>query len=56
MKKKVAEILTLKPKARDNDFYLMYWMWKDEFHALNSKNNISLDFDRANIVKKRSRI
>ncbi len=50
VKKKVAEILTLKPKARDNDFYLMYWVWQDEFYELNKNNNISLDFDRTNIV------
>ena len=50
MKKKIAEILTLKPKARDNDFYLMYWMWKDEFYTLNKNTNISLDFDKTNIV------
>ena len=50
MKKKVAEILTLKRKARDNDFYLMYWVWKREFENINAKQDISLDFDRANIV------
>ena len=50
VKKKVAEILTLKPKARDNDFYLMYWVWQDEFYELNKENEISLDFDRTNIV------
>ena len=50
MKKKVANILTLKRKARDNDFYLMYWVWRDEFHSLNSKNEIPIDFDKTNIV------
>ena len=50
MKNKVAEVLKLQKKARDNDFYLMYWVWKTEFHTLNSKNEISIDFDRTNIV------
>ena len=50
MKKKVAEILRMKRKARDNDFYLMYWVWKREFENINSEQQISLDFDRTNIV------
>ena len=50
MKKKVADILTLKSKSRDNDFYLMYWVWKNEFQALNVSNKMMLDFDRTNIV------
>ena len=50
MKKKVAEILTLKSKARDSDFYLMYWVWKNEFYALNKDNGITMDFDKTNIV------
>ena len=50
MKKKVADILTLKSKSRDNDFYLMYWVWKNEFQALNVSNKMTLDFDRTNIV------
>ena len=50
MKKKVAEILTLKRKSRDNDFYLMYYVWRNEFYALNKDNDISIDFDKTNIV------
>ena len=50
MRKKIAEILTLKPKARDNDFYLMYWMWRDEFYILNKDTQLELDFDKTNIV------
>ena len=50
IKKKVAEILTLKTKARDNDFYLMYWIWRDEFEALNSEHEVTLDFDKTNII------
>ena len=40
----------MKRKARDNDFYLMYWVWKREFENINSEQQISLDFDRTNIV------
>ncbi len=49
VKKKAAEILTLKPETRDSDFYLMYYIWKDEFDALDI-SEIKLDFDRINIV------
>ena len=50
MKEKVRDILTIKSKARDNDFYLMYWVWKQEFAKLNSKYEITIDFDKTNIV------
>ena len=49
VKKKVAEIMTLKPATRDNDFYLMYWVWKDEFEALEI-TDIELNFDKVNIL------
>ena len=44
---KVAEILRMKRKARDNDFYLMYWVWKREFENINSEQQISLENSRA---------
>ena len=50
VKKKVAEIMTLKPESRDNDFYLMYWIWRNEFHSVNKEHNIELNFDKANIL------
>ena len=49
MKNKVKKILLLKKQARDNDFYLMYWIWKQEFENLDI-NNIQIDFDRTNII------
>ena len=49
VKKKAAEILTLKPETRDSDFYLMYWVWKDEFDALDI-TDIQLNFDKMNIL------
>ena len=33
----------LKKKSRDNDFYLMYWIWKSEFDKLNISNNLKID-------------
>ena len=52
VKKKVAEIMTLKPETRDNDFYLMYWIWKGEFETLPflAKQNLQIDFDKTNII------
>lgn len=50
MKDKVRKVLMLKTKSRDNDFYLMYWIWKSEFDQLNLSNNLKIDFDRANII------
>ena len=49
VKKKAAEILTLKPETRDSDFYLMYWVWKHEFDALDI-TDIQLNFDKMNIL------
>ena len=49
VKKKVAEILTLKPETRDSDFYLMYWVWKQEFDLLDL-SDVKLEFDKINIV------
>ena len=49
VKKKAAEIMTLKPETRDSDFYLMYWVWKDEFEALEI-TDIELNFDKVNIL------
>ena len=47
MKEKVEEVLRQKVQARDNDFYLMYWVWKEEF----SKSiEHDIEFDRSNIV------
>tara|TARA_R110002012_G_C11279286_1_gene570481 strand:+ start:132 stop:488 length:357 start_codon:yes stop_codon:yes gene_type:complete len=52
VKKKAAELLTLKPETRDNDFYLMYWIWKDEFNALDYglEQDVILDFDKTNVI------
>ena len=52
VKKKVAEIMTLKPATRDNDFYLMYWVWKEEFDNLPflAKQDLKVDFDKTNII------
>tara|TARA_Y100000593_G_C4237454_1_gene300353 strand:+ start:128 stop:469 length:342 start_codon:yes stop_codon:yes gene_type:complete len=50
VKNKAAEIMTLKPETRDNDFYLMYWIWRDEYEALDLVDNTKLDFNRANIL------
>ena len=50
MKDKVRKVLMLKTKSRDNDFYLMYWIWKSEFDHLNLSNNLKIDFDRTNIL------
>ena len=49
VKKKAAEILTLKPETRDSDFYLMYWIWKDEFEALDI-SEVQLNFDKMNVL------
>ena len=49
VKKKAAEIMTLKPETRDSDFYLMYWVWQDEFEALEI-TDIELNFDKVNIL------
>jgi hypothetical protein len=50
MKDKVQKILLLKEAARNNDFYLMYWIWKNEFDHINTSDKMTLDFDRINIV------
>tara|TARA_R100000808_G_C2142579_1_gene150336 strand:- start:1500 stop:1844 length:345 start_codon:yes stop_codon:yes gene_type:complete len=51
VKKKAAEIMTLKPETRDNDFYLMYWVWKSEFDALDyGLSDNPLNFDRTNVL------
>ena len=52
VKKKVAEIMTVKPETRDNDFYLMYWVWKEEFDSLPflAKQDLKIDFDKTNII------
>ena len=36
--------------SRDNDFYLMYWIWQDEFNDLNLSNKMTLEFDRTSVV------
>ena len=50
VKKKAAEIMTLRPETRDSDFYLMYWVWRDEFDALDLANDHDLQFNKVNIV------
>ena len=50
MKHKVKRILLLKERTRDNDFYLMYWIWKEEFDNLNLTDKTRLDFDSSNIL------
>jgi hypothetical protein len=50
VKKKAAEILTLRPETRDSDFYLMYWIWRDEFESLELAEDITLDFNRTNVL------
>ena len=49
VRKRAAEILTLKSETRDSDFYLMYYVWKDEFDALDI-SEVKLDFDKINVV------
>tara|TARA_R110002020_G_scaffold258385_2_gene472190 strand:- start:5568 stop:5909 length:342 start_codon:yes stop_codon:yes gene_type:complete len=50
VKKKTAEIMTLKPETKDNDFYLMYWVWKDEFDALDWPEQALRDFGKMNVI------
>ena len=47
MKEKVEQVLRQKVQARDNDFYLMYWVWKEEF---GKSIEHDIEFDRSNIV------
>ena len=50
MKNKVKRILLLKKQSRDNDFYLMYWILKQEFENLNINHDIDIEFDKTNII------
>ena len=50
MQDKVRRILMMKKQARDNDFYLMYWIWQNEFNNLQLHDNVDIEFDRTNIV------
>ena len=50
MKEKVKRILLFKKPSIDNDFYLMYWIWQDEFNNLNLSDKMTLEFDRTNVV------
>ena len=47
---KVTEILSKKKETRDNDFYVLYWIWKDEFDDLDCTKEHKLDFDQTSIV------
>ena len=52
VQEKVKEILLDKPNTKDNDFYLMYWVWKEEFDNLPflAKQDLKVDFDKTNII------
>ena len=50
MKEKVKRILLFKKATRDNDFYLMYWIWQDEFNNLKLSTKMRLEFDRTSVV------
>jgi hypothetical protein len=47
---KVIEILSNKKETRDNDFYVLYWIWKDEFDKLKCTKEHKLDFDKTSII------
>lgn len=47
---KVKDILSKKIETRDNDFYVLYWIWKDEFDKLECTKEHKLDFDQTSIV------
>ena len=52
MQDKVKEILINKPNTKDNDFYLMYWIWNEEFYNLKSEQmNHSDSFDRIDVMR-----
>ena len=52
MQDKVKEILTHKPNTKDNDFYLMYWIWNAEFNSLkNEKMNHADSFDHIDVMR-----
>ena len=50
MQTKVANLLAKKKETRDNDFYVMYWIWKEEFDKSNFTQELNLDFDKTNVV------
>ena len=50
MQTKVADLLSKKKETRDNDFYVMYWIWKEEFDKSNFTQELNLDFDKTNVV------
>jgi hypothetical protein len=50
MQEKVKTLLTTNRDSRDNDFYVLYWIWKDEFEAIDANQGLSVDFDKTNIV------
>lgn len=50
MQHKVSDLLFKKRETRDNDFYVLYWIWKDEFEKAEVTQGLNLDFDKTNIV------
>ena len=50
MQNKVSDLLTKKKETRDNDFYVMYWIWKEEFEKSDITKDLNLEFDKTNVV------
>ncbi len=52
MQDKVKTILLNRAITRDNDFYLMYSVWQDEFNALETEKMNHLDsFDHIDVLR-----
>ena len=50
MQNKVSDLLTKKKETRDNDFYVMYRIWKEEFEKSYITKDLNLEFDKTNVV------
>ena len=49
---KVKNVLLTKPNTKDNDFYLMYWIWIDEFGKLKGEHaNHNDSFDHVDVTR-----
>ena len=52
MQDKVKAILLEKAVTRDNDFYLMYSLWQNEFNSLKAEKMNHLDsFDHVDVLR-----
>ena len=50
MQDKVKTLLARNKETRDNDFYVLYWIWRDEFEQLKVNERLNVDFDKTNII------